>query len=178
MRMLAEALSCAGRNLLLLEKAKFCDTAQACPLRPTPHSLWLTIQFRSQPICPQPHSAAHCGKDRYDEKQPRRQACAPLSHERLASHRPQNHSNFSTVDCPFKPETGQCEIRGRRNGAGHGCYARLTLRDHCPTLRGGGTESDCWPLVLSESFNTGRSCARSWSNCFVTSSSSRFSVSM
>ena len=35
-----------------------------------------------------------------------------------------------------------------------------------PTLAG-GVESGGWPLDLSESFKAGRSCARSWSNCFV-----------
>src|SRR4030095_534073 len=97
MRTLPEARPLVGRALLLPGKAKVCDTAQVWPLCPTRRSLWLTIQFRSPTIGQRPHSAGRGDKDQCDEKQPRQQACAPLSHEIRTSNVPPNHSNLAEL---------------------------------------------------------------------------------
>src|SRR4029077_16209070 len=101
-RTLSEARPLMGSALSLEGRAKFCDTAQAWPPRPTHQHLWLTIQSRSPTICQPPHSAGRGDKDQCDEKQPRQQACAPLSHERLTPNLPQNHSNFSECGLSFQ----------------------------------------------------------------------------
>src|SRR5262249_42775590 len=93
--MLGEARRFPGNGLLLLERARFSRSAQANPLRPKRHSFWLTIQPRSPTIRQLQYSAERGDKDRCDEKQPRQQACAPLSHERLTPNLAQNHSNVS-----------------------------------------------------------------------------------
>src|SRR5262249_15417928 len=57
------------------------------------HILWPTIQCRSLTICPPHHSPGRGDKRQCDEKQPRHQASAPLSRERLTLNLRQIHSN-------------------------------------------------------------------------------------
>src|SRR5262249_15202140 len=100
---LAEGRPFWGSGLSLQRKAKSSGSAQANPLRPTRRTLWRTIQTQSLTAFHPQHSAERGDKDRCDEKQPRQQPCAPLSHERLTPNLPLNHSNIS--ECGFAVQT-------------------------------------------------------------------------
>src|SRR4029077_7943314 len=85
------------------------------------HSLWLTIQSPSPTIFQPQHSAGRGDKDRCDEKQPRQQAYAPLSHERLNSNLPEDHSNVSEFGLLVRTLPGlvrNAQIRWKRAGRG------------------------------------------------------------
>src|SRR5205814_8016545 len=89
----SEVRLCPGGYVSLRGRAKLCDTAQAWRLRPTRHSLWLTIQSPS-PTIYQPHnSAERDDTDQCDGKLQRQQACAPFLSETLTPRAWQNHSN-------------------------------------------------------------------------------------
>ena len=78
MRTHSEVRLCPGGHVSLRGRAKLCDTAQAWRLRPTRHSLWLTIQSPSPTIYQPQNSAERDDTDQCDRKLQRQQACAPF----------------------------------------------------------------------------------------------------